>query len=116
MLARFDIVLVAFPFTDGPNVKPRPALVICQSERHQDFLLAFISSKISGVANSDELDIHADHPQFQQSGLKVSSRCRLSRMTTLATPLVRRRIGKLPEDLRRACVPILLELVGAADP
>ncbi len=22
MLARFDIVLVAFPFTDGPNVKP----------------------------------------------------------------------------------------------
>jgi hypothetical protein len=23
MLARFDIVLVAFPFTDGPNVKPR---------------------------------------------------------------------------------------------
>lgn len=69
MLARFDIVLVAFPFTDGPNVKPRPALVICQSERHQDVLLAFISSRISGAANSDELDIHADHPQFQQSGL-----------------------------------------------
>ena len=115
MLARFDIVLVAFPFTDGPNVKPRSALVICQSERHQDVLLAFISSKISGVANSDELDIHADHPQFQQSGLKVSSRCRLSRMTTLSTPLVRRRIGKLPEDLRPACGRILLELVGAAD-
>ena len=52
MLARFDIVLVAFPFTDGPNVKPRPALVICQSERHQDVLLAFISAKISGAANS----------------------------------------------------------------
>jgi len=29
MLARFDIVLVAFPFTDGPNVKPRPVMVIC---------------------------------------------------------------------------------------
>jgi mRNA interferase MazF len=116
MLARFDIVLVAFPFMNGPNVKPRPALVICHSDRHQDFLLAFISSKISGVASSDELDIHADHPQFQQSGLKVSCRCRLSRMTTLATPLVRRRIGKLPEDLRPACGRILLELVGAADP
>jgi hypothetical protein len=36
-------------------------------------------------------------------------------MTTLATPLVRRRIGKLSEDLRPACVRILLELVGAAD-
>jgi hypothetical protein len=29
MLARFDIVLVAFPFTDGPNVEPRPAIVRC---------------------------------------------------------------------------------------
>ena len=113
MLARFEIVLVAFPFTDGPNVKPRPALVIYLSERHQDVLLAFISSKVSGAANSDELDLPADHPQFQQSGLKVSSRCRLSRMTTLAAPLVRRRIGRLPEDLRPACVRILREIVCA---
>ena len=30
MLARFDIVLVAFPFTDGPNVKPRPAELAAQ--------------------------------------------------------------------------------------
>ena len=29
MLARFDIVLVAFLFTDGPNDKPRPAIVRC---------------------------------------------------------------------------------------
>jgi len=36
-------------------------------------------------------------------------------MTTLSTPLVRRRIGTLPEDLRPAFVRILLELVGAAD-
>ena len=78
MLARFDIVLVAFPFTDGPNVKPRPAMVICLSERHQ----------------------------------KVSSRCRLSRMTTLAMPLLRRRIGSLPEDLRPACDQILRQVVG----
>jgi len=104
MLARFDIVLVAFPFTDGPNVKPRPAMVICLSGRHQDVLLAFISSKVAGAANGDELDIPAEHPQFTQSGLKVPSRCRLSRMTTLAMPIVRRRIGSLPEDLRPACV------------
>lgn len=57
MLARFDIVLVAFPFTDCPNVKPRPALVICQSERHQDILLAFISSKVSGVPTAMNQEI-----------------------------------------------------------
>ena len=112
MLARFDIVLVAFPFTDGPNVKPRPAMVICLSERHQDVLLAFISSQVAGVASRDELDIPAEHPQFSLSGLKVSSRCRLSRMTTLAMPLIRRHIGNLPEDLRPACVQILRKVVG----
>ena len=48
MLSRHDIVLVAFPFTDGPAAKPRPALVITTSERHGDVLLAFISSNVSG--------------------------------------------------------------------
>jgi hypothetical protein len=33
-------------------------------------------------------------------------------MTTLAMPLVRRRIGSLPEDLRPACVQILRQVVG----
>jgi mRNA interferase MazF len=113
MLARFEILLVPFPFTDGPNVKPRPAMVICLSERHQDVLLAFINSKVAGTANSEELDIPTEHPQFGQSGLKVSSRCRLSRMTTLAMPLIRRRIGSLPPDLRPACVEILRGIVGA---
>jgi len=51
---------------------------ICLGERHQDILRAFISSKITGAANSNELDIPANHPQFQQSSLKVTSRCHLS--------------------------------------
>lgn len=88
-------------------------MVICLSERHQDVLLAFISSKVAGAANSDELDIPAEHPQFSHSGLKVTSRCRLSRMTTLAMPLIRRRICSLPSDLRPVCVQIPRGIVGA---
>ena len=80
MLSRYDIVLVAFPFTDGPAAKPRPALVITTSERHGDVLLAFISSNVSGPPGHDELDIPADHPGFLGTGLKVSSRLQLSRM------------------------------------
>ena len=111
MLSRFDIVLVAFPFTDGPNTKPRPALVLAFSERHQDVLLAFISSRVVGPPSGDELDIPADHPEFGVSGLKVSSRVRLSRLTTLAMPLVRRRIGSLPPGLRRSCQEVLRLIV-----
>ncbi|MCP9841692.1 hypothetical protein KBY93_13775 [Synechococcus sp. J7-Johnson] len=77
-------MLVAFPFTDGPAAKPRPALVITTSERHGDVLLAFISSNVSGPPGRDELDIPAEDPGFQGTGLKVSSRLWLSRMTTLA--------------------------------
>jgi hypothetical protein len=43
MLTCFEIVLLPFQLTDGANVKPRPAMVNCLSERHQDVLLAFIS-------------------------------------------------------------------------
>ena len=105
MLAGFDIVLVAFPFMDGPNVKPGPAMVICLSKHHQDVLLAFISSKIAGAAHSDELAIRADQPQFHQSGLKVSSRCRLSSLTTLAAaprPSTDRQAARGPPASRRA--------------
>jgi mRNA interferase MazF len=112
MLSRYDIVLVAFPFTDGPAVKPRPALVITTSDRHQDVLLAFISSNVSGPTARDELDIPADHPGFSDTGLKVSSRLRLSRMTTLAMPLVKRRIGRLPLALQTDCLQVLQRVIG----
>ncbi len=96
MLSQGEIVLVPFPFTDSSSSKLRPALVVALSERHQDVLLAFISSRLNGLPHDDELDILSDQPDFERSGLKVSSRLRLTRMTTLAISLVRRRIGVLP--------------------
>ena len=100
MLSRGDIVLVSFPFTDEDSSKLRPALVVALSERHQDVLLAFISSRLKGPPHDDEFDILSDQLDFDMSGLKVSSRLRLTRMTTLAISLVRRRIGTLPPKLR----------------
>ncbi len=100
MLSQGDIVLVPFPFTDEASSKLRPALVVALCERHQDALLAFISSKLNGPPHDDELDILSDQSDFEMSGLKVSSRLRLTRMTTLAISLVRRRIGTLPLGVR----------------
>jgi mRNA interferase MazF len=111
MLHRYDIVLVAFPFTDGPAAKPRPALVVATSERYGDALLAFISSRVSGPPGRDELDIPAVLPDFAATGLKVTSRLRLSRMTTLALPLVRRRIGVLPAALQVECQQVLQRVI-----
>ena len=100
MLSRGDIVLVPFPFTDGTSSKLRPALVVALSQRHQDVVVALISSRLHGPPQDDEPDILTSQPDFAISGLKVSSRLRLTRMTTLALPLVLRRIGSLPQSLQ----------------
>jgi len=115
MLQRYAIVLVAFPFTDGPAAKPRPALVITTSERYGDVLLAFISSNVKGPPGRDELDLSTEHPDFAATGRKVSSRRRLSRMTTLAMPLVKRRIGVLPHALQMECQEVLQRVIGGQD-
>jgi len=82
------------------------------SERHGDVLLAFISSNVSGPAGGDELvDIPADHPDFASTGLKVSSRLRFSRMTTLAMPLVKQRIGVLAPALQVDCQQVLQRVI-----
>ena len=109
---RSALPLVAFRFTHGPVAKPRPALIITISECHGDVLLAFISSNVSGPPGHDELDIPADHPGFSDTGLKVSSRIRLSRMTTLAMPLVKRRIGLLPLALQTESQQVLQRVIG----
>jgi mRNA interferase MazF len=96
----YEIVLVPFPFTDASSSKLRPALVVAFSERHKDVLLAFISSRLNGPPHQDELDILVSQPDFEESGLKVSSRLRLTRMTTLSLSMVQRRIGFLPPSVR----------------
>ena len=74
MLQRYDIVLVPFPFTDGPSAKPRSALVVALGERHGDGLLAFISSRLVGPrASVIEL-------------ISTSATCRALAMTDLNLP------------------------------
>ena len=74
-------------------------------------LLAFISSNVSGPTALDELDIPADYPGFSGIGLKMNSRPRLNRMTTLAMPLVKRRIGWLPLALQTNCQQVLQRVI-----
>ncbi len=79
--------------------------------RYDIVLLAFISSNVSGPIARDELDIPSEHPGFSDTGLKTSSRLRLSRMTTLAMPLVKRRIGRLPLALQTDCQQVLQRVI-----
>jgi mRNA interferase MazF len=83
-----DIVLIAFPFTDGYGVKKRPALVILDTGDH-DVLLARITSQ---HVNTD-FDVQV--AAWEDAGLLTRSYIRLHKLATIETVLIDRRLGKL---------------------
>jgi mRNA interferase MazF len=107
-LARGDIVLVAFPFTDLSTTKRRPALVLWAEPAQTDFTLAFISSQHIGRPGVGETAVLPTHPEFSLTGLSAPSKIRLTKLVTLARDLLTRWLGRLgpllTADVDRALV------------
>ncbi len=100
-LAREDVVLIRFPFTDLSGDRLRPAVVVGRPIA-DDVLVAFVTSR------PDVMDAGAEHAlvpedrEFAMTGLKVASRVRLNKLATLHRALVRRRLGRVGPRTRRA--------------
>jgi mRNA interferase MazF len=75
-LARDNIVLVYFPFTDLTSTRRRPAMVLWADPGQGDFILAFISSQNLFSPAPDETVLLPTHPEFILSGLSVLSKIR----------------------------------------
>ncbi len=101
-LAKGDIVLVPFPFTDLSQTKLRPAIILWVDPNGNDATLCFISSQNLNRLTDDEFLIEAESREFAQSGLKVTSKVRVSRIVTLERRLLRRRLGNLGPDLMQS--------------
>ncbi|MEM9904152.1 MAG: type II toxin-antitoxin system PemK/MazF family toxin [Cyanobacteria bacterium P01_D01_bin.44] len=98
-LAKGNIVLVPFPFTDLSQTKLRPAIILWVAPNGNNITLCFISSQNLNRLTDDEFLIEAEAPEFAQTGLKVASKARVSRLVTLESRLLRRRLGNLGPDL-----------------
>jgi mRNA interferase MazF len=94
-LTKGDIVLVPFPFTDLSQTKLRPAVVLWVDPQGQDITLCFISSQNLDRTTPDELILTTDDPEFAQTGLKLASKIRVTRIVTLDRQLLQRRLGHL---------------------
>lgn len=96
-----DIVLIRFPRTDLQSGKLRPALVVAITPgRHEDLLLALISSRIyQATPDFDEI-IDPSDVDYVTSGLKIRSIIRLARLATVESTAVNARLGNIsPERL-----------------
>lgn len=111
-LARGDIVLAAFPFSDLSLTKRRPAVVINTDFALSEFTLAFVTSQRIGLALSDEVLLLPSHPEFLLTGLSVPSKIRASKLVTLASSLLTRRLGRLGPLLTAEFDGALLAALG----
>lgn len=90
-----DVVLVPFPFTDLSQTKLRPAIVLWADSSGNDVTLCFISSQNIDNLHDSEFMLNSSDPEFQGTGLKISSKARVTRIATVEKRLISRRLGKL---------------------
>jgi mRNA interferase MazF len=94
-LSKGDIVLVPFPFTDFSQTKLRPALVLHTDASKNEITLCFITSQNMSHVDSNEFLLNETDPEFGNTGLKLPSKVRVSRIVTVTNQLIQRRLGRL---------------------
>jgi mRNA interferase MazF len=83
ILARGDIVVAAFPYTDLSMQKRRPALVLNENTEQGDVILAFIGTQIPPQLSPTVVMLESTDSEFSQTGLKTDSFIRLDKIATI---------------------------------
>ncbi|MDD1745311.1 MAG: type II toxin-antitoxin system PemK/MazF family toxin [Candidatus Methanoperedens sp.] len=99
MIQEGQIVLFKFPQTDQISGKLRPALIIRETPgSYGDWLICMISSQLSQqIPGFDEI-IREEDVDFSQSGLKISSVIRISRLAVVNRKVLLGSIGNIDSE------------------
>ena len=105
MLRRGDVVLLAFPFSDGRGVKVRPALVV-QADRNNrrltNTIVAMITTSAARAhAEPTQLRIPVASAAGKASGLLFDSALKCENLFSVEQRAIQRVIGRLPADVLR---------------
>lgn len=98
-----DIVLIKFPFSDGHQVKKRPALVINENS-DGDIIVCRITSQIYNTDNDILIE------DWKHSGLLMPSVVRINKLATLEKSIVEMKIGKINNALKSKAIVIFSNL------
>ena len=93
-MVKGDIVLISFPFTDLSSQKVRPAVILYNNPKIEDFIVAFITSGKS--KRLMRFDIRLS--KSISNGLKEDSIIKVDRIVTLDKKLTIRFIGRLESN------------------
>lgn len=92
-----DIVLVKFPFANLEQSKKRPALLLARTpvtSKASLLTVAMITSQVDGMELSGDVRVQS----WQKATLLHPSLIRLSKIATVDSELVERKLGSLTED------------------
>ena len=90
-MAKGDVVLITFPFTDLSGSKLRPAVIL--ADTNEDVTVTFITTQLKWREPTDVLLTPTSN-----NGLKLPSLIRTSKIATLDKRLIKGQIGKLTVD------------------
>ena len=93
-----QIVVFSFPQTDQVGGKLRPALVLAGVPgSHNDWLVCMISSQLRQELPGIDEVMRGTDPDFQETGLKLTSLIRITRLAVVNGDLFRGALGTLAE-------------------
>jgi mRNA-degrading endonuclease toxin of MazEF toxin-antitoxin module len=111
-LARGDVVLTRFPFTDLTGASLRPALVVSQGQIGQDIVLVAISSVVRGAVAPTDHTVETSHPEFALTGLRVTSVIRTHKLAAVERLVIVRRLGHIGPQLQAEIDRLLHVVLG----
>ena len=93
-----QIALMPFPYTDLSHSKRRPVLLLRQLDSdHDDWLVCMISSQLYQFVPELDWQLSPEESEFGNTGLKVASVFRLSRIAVLDGQLLSGQLGQISE-------------------
>lgn len=94
-----QIVLFRFPQANLEKGKPRPALLISRLPgEYDDWLICMISSQVHQyIPDFDEI-MQENDPDFIESGLKIPSVIRISRLAVIEGKILMGAIGQISNE------------------
>ncbi|KAF0236366.1 MAG: hypothetical protein FD181_2803 [Prolixibacteraceae bacterium] len=110
MFEQGDIVSVAFPFTNAPTTKKRPALILSNHKVNQtgDYLLVQITSKMK----NDGLSMDLKDSDFLIKVLPLKSYIRIHKIFLLNESLIINKITRVSDKFRKQLASRITELIN----